>query len=155
MPVWVLGRPCQGVPLRSIRDSPVQKRLSGPLLDRIDIHVEVPRVEYEKLASRALGETSAAIRGRVEAARSVQRERFGQEAGTQNATMTPAMIREHCVLDEAASALIRAAMHQLGLSARAYHRLLKLARTIADLGGSDGIRPQHVAEAIQYRRRQA
>ncbi len=131
-----------------------QKRLSGPLLDRIDIHVEVPRVEYEKLASRALGETSAAIRGRVEAARSVQRERFGQDGGTQNATMTPAMIREHCVLDEAASALIRAAMHQLGLSARAYHRLLKLARTIADLGGSEGIRPQHVAEAIQYRRRQ-
>ena len=87
-----------------------QKRLSGPLLDRIDIHVEVPRVEYEKLADRGRGEPSAAIRARVEAARQVQRARFGDRPSVQNATMTPADIREHCDLGDAPAALMRAAM---------------------------------------------
>ncbi len=132
-----------------------QKKISGPLLDRVDIHVEVPRVEYEKLADNRLGETSSAIRARVEAARKIQRERFKDVHGVAtNAEMRPAEIREYCVLDAAGQSLIKAAMRQLHLSARAYHRILKLSRTIADLAGSEGIEAAHVAEAVQYRPRQ-
>lgn len=131
-----------------------QKKISGPLLDRMDISVEVPRVEYEKLSDHRLGETSAAIRCRVEAARKVQRERFQQTSGvTCNAEMRPAEIREFCELDAAGQSLIKAAMRQLNLSARAYHRTLKLARTIADLAGSSRIEAAHLAEAVQYRPR--
>jgi magnesium chelatase family protein len=133
--------------------SKYQKRISGPLLDRIDIHVEVPRVEYEKLADDRLGEPSASVRERVEAARARQRERF---AGTNilcNADMQPADVRAHCQVDATGKSLLKAAMTQLQLSARAYHRILKLARTIADLAGSEGIQPPHLAEAIQYRPR--
>jgi magnesium chelatase family protein len=137
-----------------------QKRISGPMLDRIDIHVEVPRVDYDKLSSDRLGDPSADIRGRVEAARAIQRQRFdGTGTGTQltcNADMGPAEVREHCEVDQGGKSLLRAAMQQLQMSARAYHRILKLARTIADLAGVTRIAPAHVAEAIQYRpRRQA
>ena len=131
-----------------------QKRISGPLLDRIDIHLEVPRVEYEKLSDDRLGEPSAAIRARVEAARQRQRERFAGTGLACNANMGPAEIREYCLLDAEGKGLLRAAMQQLHLSARAYHRVLKLARTIADLAGSERIEPVHLAEAIQYRPRQ-
>jgi magnesium chelatase family protein len=132
-----------------------QKRISGPLLDRIDIHVEVPRVEYEKLSDNRAGETSAAIRARVEAARRRQRERFAHTEGvTCNSEMRPAEIRDHCELDAAGQSLIKAAMRQLNLSARAYHRILKLSRTIADLAGSERIEAAHLAEAVQYRPRQ-
>jgi magnesium chelatase family protein len=132
-----------------------QKRISGPLLDRVDIFVEVPRVEYEKLASDTEGEPSEVVRGRVEHARRVQSRRF---AGTRlicNAEMTPTEVREHCQarLDEQAQSLLRLAMAQLSLSARAFHRVLKLARTIADMAESDAIAAQHLAEAIQYRQR--
>jgi magnesium chelatase family protein len=130
-----------------------QKRISGPLLDRIDIHTEVPRVDYEKLSGDRLGEKSETIRARVDTARARQQARF---AGTNlqcNGDMGPAEVRLHCVIDHASKHLLRAAMQQMQLSARAYHRILKLARTIADLAGSDKIETPHLAEAIQYRPR--
>jgi len=130
-----------------------QKRISGPLLDRIDIHIEVPRVEYERLSDDRLGEPSAAIRARVEGARERQSRRFAGTGLLTNADMGPAEVREYCPLDEAGRALLRAAMQQLQMTARAYHRILKLARTIADLAGSERIQTVHLAEAIQYRPR--
>ncbi len=135
-----------------------QKRISGPMLDRIDIHIEVPSVDYEKLSSDRLGEASAAIQLRVEAAREIQRERFGRRQVSElamrvscNADMRPADLRKYCQLDLAGNALLKTAMQQLQLSARAYHRVLKLARTIADLNGENNIQTAHLAEALQYR----
>lgn len=132
-----------------------QKRISGPLLDRIDIFVEVPRVDYEKLASETAGERSAIVRERVERTRRLQQERFAGTRFGSNAEMTPTEVREHCQakIDEQAQSLLRLAMAQLSLSARAFHRILKLARTIADMEASDVIAPQHLAEAVQYRQR--
>lgn len=130
-----------------------QRRISGPLMDRIDIHVEVPRVDYEKLSDARLGEPSAVIRTRVESARQIQRERFANTSLTSNADMHPAQVRQYCSLDESCRGLMRTAMNQLQLSARAYHRILKLARTIADLAGSPHISTSHLAEALQYRPR--
>jgi magnesium chelatase family protein len=136
-----------------------QKRISGPLMDRIDIHIQVPRVEYEKLASSRTGEPSSVIQARVETARDVQRKRFGSPQGgfengvTCNADMRPAEVRKYCELDEAGKNLMKSASLQLQLSARAYHRVLKLSRTIADLAGCDQIASSHLAEALQYRPR--
>ncbi len=123
------------------------------MLDRIDIHIEVPRVDFEKLSDKRRGESSAAIRERVEGARQRQRARFaGLENGVMtNADMRVAEVRQFCELDEAGGQLIKAAMSQLQLSARAYHRILKLARTIADLAGEEEIKSTHLAEALQYR----
>ena len=129
-----------------------QKRISGPLLDRIDIHIEVPRVEYDKLTDERRGEASAVIRARVEAARERQRERF---AGTElacNADMGPGEIEVHCRLDATGKQLMRSAMGQLGITARGFHRILKLSRTIADLAGAEHIETPHLAEAIHLRR---
>ena len=136
-----------------------QKRISGPLLDRIDIHVEVPRVDYEKLSGDRMGESSASIRQRVQAARDIQQSRFTNSPTTNsqstdiicNADMHLAEIRRFCRLQDEGQRLMRAAMTQLNLSARAYHRILKLARTIADLAGSEEIQSVHLAEALQYR----
>ena len=130
-----------------------QKRISGPMLDRIDIHIEVPRVDFEKLSDKRRGESSETIRARVEKARQVQRERFTDlnNGVMTNADMRVAEVRQFCELDEAGQQLIKAAMTQLQLSARAYHRILKLARTIADLAGEEEIKSPHLAEALQYR----
>lgn len=133
-----------------------QKRISGPLLDRIDIHIEVPRLEYDKLSDNRLGEPSAIVRRRVESARERQRARFttaGNAVPFYNAEMRPADLRKFCKLDEAGNQIMKAAMNQLQLSARAYHRILKLARTIADLASAESILPAHLAEALQYRAR--
>ena len=123
------------------------------MLDRIDIHIEVPRVDYEKLSKDRLGESSASIRQRVETARQVQRERFAESSSSVacNSDMRLAEVRKFCKLDETSESLMRSAMNQMNLSARAYHRILKLARTIADLAGSETIQQAHLAEALQYR----
>ncbi|MPZ24740.1 MAG: YifB family Mg chelatase-like AAA ATPase [Dehalococcoidia bacterium] len=132
-----------------------QKRISGPLLDRIDIFIEVPRVDFEKLSSDGYGESSAAVRSRVEEARKKQGFRFSESRLTCNAEMTPVEVREFCqnVLDDASRSLLRLAMDQLSFSARSFHRILKLARTIADLDASTSIESRHLAEALQYRQR--
>jgi magnesium chelatase family protein len=125
--------------------------ISGPMLDRIDIHVEVPRVDYEKLSDDRLGEPSTNVQARVETARERQRLRFGETELACNADMRPAEVRDYCQLDETSNSLMRTAMNQMQLSARAYHRVLKLARTIADLAGEENIAPNYLAEALQYR----
>ena len=131
-----------------------QKRISGPLLDRMDIFIEVPRTEYEKLADDRLGELSEVIQARVEAARALQHKRFEGTKLICNADMTPIEIREFCRTEPEAQNLIQAAMKQLSLSARSFHHILKLSRTIADLEDAGTIGSVHVAEALQYRPRQ-
>ena len=151
--------PCgwYGDPVRNCRcgEEGVQKylsRISGPLLDRIDIHLAVPAVQWQDLSSTEPAEPSAAVRARVEAARARQRERFAERPGIYaNAHMGARDLRKWCKVEGSVEALLRNAISRLGLSARAYHRVLKLARTIADLAGSEGIEPSHVREAIQYR----
>ncbi len=133
-----------------------QQTISGPLLDRIDIHVDVPRVDYDKLTSHAQAESSASIRARVEAARAQQRQRFaGHGRLYANGDMGPGDIRRYCQLTAEAESLIKVTLRQMQLSARAYHRVLKLSLTIADLAGSSVIDVPHLAEAIQYRPRRA
>ena len=142
------NHPCRCTP-QQIRQ--YQGRISGPLLDRIDIHVEVPAVRYRELTARETGESSAAIKARIERARKIQRQRFNGDDTLFNARMSDRQVRTVCPLDEESRQLIEMAIDRLGLSARAYSRILKVARTIADLEGEPGLRPSYVAEAIQYR----
>ncbi len=134
-----------------------QKRISGPLMDRIDIHLAVARVPFQKLSALGEGEPSALIRQRVETARAIQAARFADVYKANilvNGDMGPAEVQSFCLLDEAGKNLMRAAMQQMNLSARAYHRVLKLSRTIADLSGETQIQVPHLAEALQYRPRE-
>src|SRR5690606_21948640 len=147
-PCGYLGHPggrCRCTPDQVAR---YRRRLSGPLLDRIDLQVEVPDVPQEDLTRAAAGEPSEPVRRRVTAARTRQLERQGKP----NAELTPREVDRHCAPDSAGATLIKQAISRLGLSARGYHRVLKVARTIADLAGSPGVSSTHVAEAIGYRR---
>ena len=143
-------------PTRDCKCSPIQiqryvSKISGPLLDRIDIHIDVPAVKFKELASDAPGESSDAIRERVDRARRVQLERFRSEKIFCNAQMSSRLIRKYCLIDSASKGLLENAITRLGLSARAYDRILKVSRTLADLEEKPNIEPQHVSEAIQYR----
>ena len=126
-------------------------RVSGPLIDRFDIHIEVPPVEYDELAAKANEECSADIKKRVNAARQIQTERFKNSKTTCNARLTDSELETFCEITDEASQLLKSAFEAMSLSARAYNRILKVARTIADLDNSEKIEIQHIAEAIQYR----
>lgn len=126
-------------------------RVSGPLLDRLDIHIEVPPVDYDDLSAKTKSESSAEIKKRVDAARQIQRERFKGTSTTCNAKMTPAQTREFCVVTDKANELLKNAFDRLGLSARAYDKILRVARTVADLDGSEQIDVKHISRAIQFR----
>ena len=143
-----LVRPCNCSPHQVQR---YRGRISGPIMDRIDIHLEVPSVRYEDLQSNNPAEPSSSIRRRIVEARSRQLERFAQDGIYSNALMKPKLIKKSCPLDESGERILRQAIERLGLSARAYHRILKVARTIADLDHQKDIAPHHLLEAIQYR----
>ena len=150
-PCGYLGHPtrecvCTDAAKRRYRD-----KVSGPILDRIDIHIEVEPVDYDRLASKQREESSAEIRQRVNRAREIQRKRFEGTGIACNAKMTPRMTREFCVLDSDAENLLKLSFEKLGLSARAYDKILRISRTIADLDGCDNIKAEHIAQAVQYR----
>ena len=126
-------------------------RISGPLLDRIDLHLEVPAVPFQELSASADGTSSAAMREQVARARQVQRERFGSDNHRLNSKMTTRQMRKHCALEPEGRKLLQTAMDDLGLTARAHDRILRVARTIADLESSAAIQQSHVIEAIGYR----
>jgi magnesium chelatase family protein len=126
-------------------------RISGPLLDRIDMHIEVPAVPFQELSAQADGTSSVAMRQQVSKARAAQRRRFGADNAILNSRMSTRQLRRHCILDEEGKQLLKTAMDELGLSARAHDRILRVARTVADLEGSESIKVAHVVEAIGYR----
>jgi len=150
--------PCgrRGDPRKTCKCTPRQvtaylDRLSGPLLDRIDIHVEVPALPYDDLRGARTGPDSATLRAEVVRARGVQAARFPGRTSPVNALLSEREIETHCALDRESETLLRTAMDELGLSARGHARVLKVARTIADLAGAQAIGPEHLSEAIQYR----
>ena len=126
-------------------------KISGPLLDRIDLHIEVPALKWKDISDTTPAESSEAIRARVSQARGIQQKRFEGQGLHCNAQMTTSQLRKHCVLDEQSQSLLKNAIEKFSLSARAYDRILKVARTIADLDGAEAIQSSFIAEAIQYR----
>ena len=153
-PCGYYGDPFKECKCSSGEISRYHKRISGPLLDRIDIFVDVPHIDYEKLAEDKPGEKSDRVRTRVKVAHEIQLERFRGSKLRCNADMTPKEVKEYCIVEPAAQSLLSAAMKQLHLTARAFHRILKLSRTIADLEHIDIIKTHHVAESLQYRHRE-
>ncbi len=126
-------------------------KISGPLLDRVDLHIEVPAVPFKELTSKQDGTSSADMRREVSSARELQTARFAKTATRTNAQMTSRQIRQSCPLDEVCTNLLRQSINELGLSARAHDKVLRVARTIADLEHSEAIRPEHLSEAVNYR----
>lgn len=156
--VFVQPHPCgySSDPVRPCMCAPTQiqkyrGRISGPILDRIDLHIEAPAVRYEDLKSTRPAESSSAIRRRVVEARQIQLQRYAGASVYSNALMKPKQVKKHCQLDSAAEEILKQAINRLGLSARAYHRILKVARTIADLDHQESIASHHLLESIQYR----
>ena len=150
-PCGYFGHPTRACTCSQTKVSLYLNKISGPLLDRMDLKVEVPPVEYDRMADARPAESSAEVRKRVEAARQIQRRRYAGTGVTCNARLTPALLKKYCVLTPEADRLLAAAYERMGLSGRSYDRLLRVARTIADLAGSEQIGPDHVAEAIQFR----
>lgn len=150
-PCGYFGHPTRACTCSQTKVSLYLNKISGPLLDRMDLQVEVPPVEYDRMADARPAESSAEVRRRVEAARQIQRRRYAGTGVTCNARLTPALLKKYCVLTPEADRLLAAAYERMGLSGRSYDRLLRVARTIADLAGSEQIGPDHVAEAIQFR----
>jgi len=143
-------RDCTCSPTQIIK---YQKKISGPLIDRIDLHIEVPRINFEKLSNDDLAENSASIRQRVEKARKIQLERFSNKKIISNSEMNSQQVKEFCKIDEQTLEILKTAVSQFQLSARSYYKMLKLARTIADLEEIENIKSSHIAEALQYRPR--
>ena len=150
-PCGFFGHPTRSCTCSQKLVSKYLNKVSGPLLDRLDLHIEVPPVDYESLNSAIKEESSETIRARVNRARDIQNERYKGTGITCNARLTPAMLKKYCVMTDEASDLLKASFEALSMSARAYDRLLKVARTIADLEGSANIETQHIAQAIQFR----
>ena len=150
-PCGYYGHPTRACTCTAAAATRYMNKVSGPLLDRVDLHIEVPPVEFAHLSSGEKAESSAAIKARVNAARAVQRARFAGTNIVSNATIPTGKLQEMCLLSDAAKTMLAGAFERMGLSARAYDRLLKVARTIADLAGSETLEVAHVAEAIQYR----
>jgi magnesium chelatase family protein len=150
-PCGFLGHPTKSCRCTGTQIGRYRSKLSGPLLDRIDLHVEMPAVEYRELAGGADGEPSVTIRERCQAARDRQTERFHGTRIRCNAQMNSAAVRRYCRLVEGAREVLKMAINELGFSARAYDRVLRVSRTIADLANAEDISPEHVLEAVQYR----
>jgi len=150
-PCGFLGDPKRECKCTYLQVQRYRSKISGPLIDRIDIHMEVPPVHFKDLSTLEEGQTSEQILGRVKRARAIQTERFQRMKIHTNARMNSRQIRQFCVLDSESAELLERAMNRFALSARAHSRILKIARTIADLAESERIRANHVAEAIQYR----
>lgn len=150
-PCGYFGHPTRACTCSATAAQHYMARVSGPLLDRIDLHIEVPPVEYDQLATREKAESSAEIRKRVNAARAIQQQRFAGTGIVSNAHIPAGKLKEFCPLSDASQMMLKRAFDTMGLSARAYDRLLKVARTVADMAGSEVIEAEHIAEAIQYR----